>query len=311
MSGTLPGGGGADAERYRNTDGRGRGSRGRPPKPSSFPCSPHRNGQWAKKIRGRFVFFGPWRDPIAARDRYLADKDELHAGLVPRGGAPAAPPAPSADGAGNGAPRPDARDDAATLRDLANHFLTAKQRMMHGGELSRRSFADYHATCSLLLDHLGRHRRLDDITAGTSARSARRLSKGRGPVALNQIQHAHDVQVRVPGRPARLRCGSGSEPEPGKRVMRAGAAGQGDADARAGPNRALAAAGVQMRAMILLGINCGMGNTDVASLPLDALDLDAGILDYPRTKTAIPRRATLWPETAEALRSSIGLRASR
>lgn len=57
----------------------------RPAKPyPTFPLFPHRNGQWAKKIRGRFVFFGIWADPMGARDRYLAQKDELHAGLVPR-----------------------------------------------------------------------------------------------------------------------------------------------------------------------------------------------------------------------------------
>jgi integrase len=46
----------------------------------------------------------------------------------------------------------------------------------------------------------------------------------------------------------------------------------------------------------------------VASLPIDALDLDAGVLAFPRTKTAIPRRATLWPETVAALRAALGAR---
>jgi integrase len=56
--------------------------------------------------------------------------------------------------------------------------------------------------------------------------------------------------------------------------------------------------------MILLGINCGFGNSDCANLPLSALDLDAGWLDYPRPKTGINRRCPLWPETVAALRTA-------
>jgi hypothetical protein len=51
--------------------------------------------------------------------------------------------------------------------------------------------------------------------------------------------------------------------------------------------RLLDAAGVQLKAMILLGVNCGFGNADCGNLPLSALDraaasgetaLDAAVL---------------------------------
>jgi integrase len=58
--------------------------------------------------------------------------------------------------------------------------------------------------------------------------------------------------------------------------------------------RLLDAASVQLKAMILLGINCGYGNTDCAQLPLSAVDLQAGILDFSRPKTGVPRRGPLW-----------------
>ncbi len=57
-----------------------------------------------------------------------------------------------------------------------------------------------------------------------------------------------------------------------------------------------------LKAMTLLGLNCGFGNTDVATLPENALDLAGGWIDFPRPKTAIQRRIPLWPETVEALR---------
>jgi integrase len=60
-----------------------------------------------------------------------------------------------------------------------------------------------------------------------------------------------------------------------------------------------------MKAMILLGINCGFGNSDCGTLPLSALDLERGWLDYPRPKTGIARRCPLWVETVQALREVI------
>ena len=66
--------------------------------------------------------------------------------------------------------------------------------------------------------------------------------------------------------------------------------------------RLLAAASPQMRAMILLGVNAGYGNHDVAALPIEALDLDTGAIAFDRPKTHIARRCILWPETVEALK---------
>lgn len=60
--------------------------------------------------------------------------------------------------------------------------------------------------------------------------------------------------------------------------------------------------------MILLGINCGFGNNDCATLPLSAPNLDGGWVEFPRPKTGIARRCPLWPETADALRAAITAR---
>lgn len=68
------------------------------------------------------------------------------------------------------------------------------------------------------------------------------------------------------------------------------------------------AASPQLRAMVLLGINCGSGNSDCANLPATALDLDSGWIDYPRPKTEVPRRCPLWPETVRALQEALAKR---
>lgn len=67
----------------------------------------------------------------------------------------------------------------------------------------------------------------------------------------------------------------------------------------------LAVATPNMRAMILMGINGGLGNTDLGTLPRKAVDLKAGWLDWPRPKTAVLRRIPLWSETVEAIESML------
>ena len=40
----------------------------KPTKPNAgFPLFAHQNGQWAKKVRAKLHYFGPWRDAAGAR----------------------------------------------------------------------------------------------------------------------------------------------------------------------------------------------------------------------------------------------------
>jgi integrase len=70
----------------------------------------------------------------------------------------------------------------------------------------------------------------------------------------------------------------------------------------------LKAADVQLKAMILLAVNGGMGNSDVASLPARAVDLDGGWINFPRPKTGIERRIPIWPETVAAVKAALAAR---
>ena len=70
----------------------------------------------------------------------------------------------------------------------------------------------------------------------------------------------------------------------------------------------LGLATVQMRAMMLLGLNCGLGQKDCSDLTRTTLAVRPGWLDYPRPKTGIARRCPLWPETLAALAAVAGAR---
>jgi integrase len=72
----------------------------------------------------------------------------------------------------------------------------------------------------------------------------------------------------------------------------------------------LSNAGVNLKAMIMLGINAGLGNTDIAELTLEHFDFDSGWMVKNRKKTGTPRRCPLWPETIEAIQAAISIRKS-
>jgi integrase len=98
---------------------------------------------------------------------------------------------------------------------------------------------------------------------------------------------------------------------PSRKTLRKARAARGEKMLEAADIRSLLdKASLQLKAMILLGVNCGFGNTDVAGLPLGALDLAGAWVRYPRPKTGVDRRAPLWPETVKALREAIAKRPS-
>jgi integrase len=263
---------------------------GKPAKPSAdFPLFPHATGRWAKKIRGKLHYFGPWSDPDGALTRYNEQKEALHAGRKPR---------------------PD--PEAVTVKEVANAFLRAKKSLMKCGELSPHTFANYRRAAEALVSHTGKTRLVADLDPQDFAALRNKMAKKWGPHRLAvTIQHIRSVFKHAFDSgliPAPVRFGPGFK-RPSKKTFRLHKAQQGPKlftpeEVR----RLLAEAGLSMRAMILLGINAGFGNGDCANLPLTALDLDCGWANYPRPKTGIDRRCPLWPETVEALRGVLAKR---
>src|SRR5262245_61945549 len=106
---------------------------GKPNKPyEDFPLFPHATRRWAKKIRGKMHYFGPWEDPDAALTKYLEQKDALHSGRKPR-----------------------EVSAGVTVKELCNVFLNAKQALVDSGELTLRSWRDEKAAGEVLVSPFG------------------------------------------------------------------------------------------------------------------------------------------------------------
>jgi len=310
--------------------GRGKAGPAKPKDPyPGFPLGASTAGWWVKRIRGKLHYFGHWfkvrngqieRLPDdgwqAAIELYKAQADDLHAGRTPRvkkiGG------------------------EGLTVGELRGRFLTAKSRALDASEITRPTYFEYRQIADLLLSTFGEHRPVDDLAADDFARLRDDLARRWGPVRLgNGIVRVKSIfkygfEAGLIDKPIRY----GPEfKKPSASVLRRHRAKNGErmieaADLRrmldaldgkevqtgrtdketGKPETVTLPADPALRAMVLLGVNCGFNNKDCADLPLKALDLDGGWINFPRPKTGVPRRCPLWPETVAALRTAIAAR---
>lgn len=267
---------------------------GRPSKPyPDFPLFPHATKRWAKKIRRRTIYFGPWSDPDAALAKYEAEKDALHAGKKPR-----------AD--------PEADPDALTMKTLANAFLNHKQALLDAGELAPRTWLKYKDVADLLVKEFGKQRVVIDLGQDDFAQLRNKMAKRWGSLRVRDFiqqirsvfKHGYDVGLMA----TPFRFGPGFA-RPSKKTLRLERAAKGSRMFEANELRDIINSASQpLKSMVLLAINCGFGNADCGTLPRSALDLDGGWVNYHRPKTGISRRCALWPVTVDALRDALANR---
>jgi integrase len=255
-----------------------------------FPLFPHARGYWAKKVRQKLCYFGKVADDLkgeAALNLWLDQKDDLLAGRTPR----------------------NTPGDGLTIAALCNAFLTAKEQQRDSGDITKCSFAEYFRTCKFVVGSFGKTRLVDDLAADDFQALRAKLAKKYGVHKLSKevqmirtlFKYAFDAGlIEKP-----MRYGPTFK-KPANRIMRAHRQKNGHRMFEAEQLRTIIDAADQpLKAMILLGINCGFGNHDCGTLPKSALDLKTGWVNYPRPKTAIERRCPLWPETIEAIQEAI------
>ncbi|MBA4105672.1 MAG: hypothetical protein C0485_07920 [Pirellula sp.] len=265
----------------------------KPSKPRpDFPLTANGNGQWSKKIRGKVHYFGAWADPQAAYESYLEKRDYLQAGLAPP-------------------------QECDTLGHLLDAFLDTKRQALEIGEISQRTFGEYESVCDTIADTIGTRRVLEGLTFAdfTSLRqklSVKKNGEPASPVSLKRLL----TFARMPfyfaneefGKTIRYKKPLQTPPA---RMLREARRKVGERLFTAEEIRKIVKASKEeMRAMILLGINCGFGPGDCRQLTIESVDLEKGFHNFPRPKTAVSRRCPLWPGTITALRAVIGDRST-
>jgi integrase len=285
----------------------------KPPKPyDDFPLTPHASGKWQKKINGKVYYFGKWATVVNgvltrvegdgwadALKEYQRQAADLHAGRRPR----IRHIVSNDDGD---------EPSGLTVADLCNRFLTAKLRKRQSGELGDRMFCDYKEITDMLVREFGSKRLVDDLAADDFEELRATMAERWGPVRMcngvTRVKSVFKYGVESGLIERSVRYGPEFQ-KPDKSVLRRHRAKNGERMIEANALQDLiAAADVQMRVMILLGVNAGFGNLDCATLPLSAVNLNTAWVNFPRPKTGIARRCWLWPETVEALRAVLAER---
>jgi integrase len=267
-------------------------SQRKPQKPfPDFPLTIHPSGRFCKKITGRTWYFGTWKEGWqVALERYQKEKQEILAGINPR--IPKTKP--------------------YSLGRLCDEYLRFKKSKVDSGEISARHFQDLLDACHRLIRFFGRLKPVDHFgpdqfeqyIMGFPGTWRLRRRKREITSVRSLFRYALDKD-----KVAKVKFGPAFIP-PGKKSLDAERQRQESKNGvrqftREQLRTIINKAPMPLKAMILLGINCGFGNTDCSTITETYLDLEQGWHNYPRPKTTIERKAKLWPETVEALRQAI------
>ncbi len=293
----------------------------KPEKPyKDFPLTAHPNGTWCKKIKGKLYHFGGWADPDSALAKYRHDVDDIQAGREPS---------------------PMEEEGQINLKDLSFDFLDTKEKLVAIKKLSQRMLFDYVRSCERICDILGKTRIVEGLRPKDFDNLYFQLAKDQAGKPVSAVTLANRIRMakvlfkfasdqshidaplkfgqlfKIPGkdelRQARTVAGKKLFEAGELRDMLALLDGEtitlSKVDEETGkPVEVKGKRNPVFRAMVLLGINCGFGQSDCSSLPLSAINLDQSWIEFPRPKTHVERKCPLWPETVKALREAVSIR---
>jgi integrase len=234
-------------------------------------------GQWYKTVKGKPIYFGVLRDPDAALRSYLAWAE----GEASKDPSAAKPPP----------------DNELTLQRCLNHYLTARFNDVQAGTLSAGQYVRYCRAVGRILSEFGEDTLVTSLCPGHFERLRRKLTGSPVSVsnAIRDMRSAFKWVLDTYG--VRPLFGQ-SFKRPTARQIRE-ASGRRVLWTAAELRAVLAVAEPHLRAMMLLAINCGFGQTDCALFSRKHFDLEHH--NFPRPKTGIARRCPFWPETIAAI----------
>jgi len=276
-----------------------------------------RNGYWCKRIRVEGdekytdFYFGsadiiPYEEAAA---RYYFELPFLKTGMP--------------------VPDPNQDDDVKTVGDLTKAFMESKRHALETGQLSEETLEDYDMLCELIVDIFGHSRPLTTLQIIDFERLRHKVEVGKkgqvvSPNSINRnlgsirtiFKFATDDN-RLIDRNFPLQTALKMVP---KRTLRKHRDDQPDrlltrdeilAIIQRNTNQTYSKyrSAIMFRAMVLLGINGGYNNSDVAKLELERVKPEPPeIFEYRRRKTWYERATPLWPETREAISEYMEIR---
>lgn len=232
-------------------------------------------GQWYKTVRKKYYYFGKLADPNAALQQYLR----------------------WARARASGEPASQDERKLVTLRVGLNRFLDARHHDADSGSLSAGQYTRYVRAVKRVHTVIDRNREVgglgpDDFAAIRASLKGSPRTVGNAirdiRVAFKWVTDTYGVTVLY-GR---------SFARPSARAIRASSIPR-DLFTAVEIRTLLKNADDNIRAMILLAINCGFGQTDCALLPLADMNLEGH--SFARPKTGIKRVCPFWPETIAAI----------
>ena len=135
-------------------------SKAKRPKKNTTKCNlwAHASGQWAKKIKGKIHYFGPWADPGAAEQRYLQLLRHMQDAEAP------IKPA-----------------NETTVVDLCNQFMSVQSQRVEDEQLTRVTEQRFRRLAHTICDVLGDQTLLTDLSPAHFRRLVGRVTNDLAP----------------------------------------------------------------------------------------------------------------------------------
>jgi len=284
----------------------------KPAKPSKdFPLYAHSKGQWAKKIRGKTYYFGPWDDPQGALHRYHLHMKQMDFEAERERQAER-----------SRADRLERND--LTVGEVWNAYLAYQEKRVDSGDLSRDTLTDYGYLANTIRQSLGASVKVADLTPRSFAdlrlaivgKYAPARSSKLVTVCRQVFKWAYESELI--SQPVRFGPDFKVISQKQHRVHRANSPKKLFTPAQISSLHD--AADAKWKLAILLGLNCAFGNSDIANLKLqhvhfgdgglgdllDATPIDrVSYIEMARSKTGIERRIPLWDITSLRLKRYI------
>jgi len=239
-----------------------------------FPLTLHKTGQYCKKIKGKIYYFGT--DKKVALQRYYDQAAFLHAGRATK-----------------------PKSDSFSVKTLCNMYLDYQLSRVNSGDLTERYYADQLKSLRLFGKHIGINRSVDEISTIDLQHYRTKL--------LGKYNSSSGVNLNIAIMKAMFHGAKKNEAL--THIPNIDAVSKVKVVRKERPiftshqiEKLINGSSKQLKAMLLLGLNCGFGYTDCSNLKWSHIDFDSVRVKMPRVKTGIDRDLPLWKETLEAIK---------